>query len=70
VLGTNRGHMPRHSKKYVDLSKEYDRIQEMRIGAFKSFVKDVQKGSYPSAPYLVTAPKAEMAEFRKKMRAK
>ena len=70
VLGTNRGHMPRHSKKYVDLAKEYDRIQEMRIGAFKSFVKDVQKGAYPSEPYLVTAPKAEMAAFRKKMRAK
>jgi 3-methyl-2-oxobutanoate hydroxymethyltransferase len=69
VLGTNRGHMPRHSKKYVDLAKEFDRIQELRIKAFKSFVKDVQKGAYPSAPYLVSAPKNEMSEFRKKMRS-
>jgi 3-methyl-2-oxobutanoate hydroxymethyltransferase len=69
VLGTNRGHMPRHSKKYVDLAKEFDRIQELRIKAFKSFVKDVQKGTYPSTPYLVSAPKNEMAEFRKKMRS-
>jgi len=69
VLGTNRGHMPRHSKKYVDLAKEFDRIQELRIKAFKSFVKEVQRGAYPSAPYLVSAPKNEMAELRKKMRA-
>lgn len=37
-------------KKYVDLAKEVDQIQELRIKAFKSFAKDVQKGAYPSAP--------------------
>ncbi|NJM30748.1 MAG: 3-methyl-2-oxobutanoate hydroxymethyltransferase [Rhizobiales bacterium] len=67
VLGTNTGHVPRHSKKYADLNAEYAKIQEMRISAFKEFVKDVQTGGYPSAPYIVNAPKSEMEEFRKKM---
>ena len=67
VLGTNRGHVPRHSKKYADLSREFDRIQQIRIDAFKSFVKDVQSGGYPSDLYIVQAPKNEMEAFRKLM---
>jgi 3-methyl-2-oxobutanoate hydroxymethyltransferase len=70
VLGVNTGHVPRHAKKYADLAKEYARIQEMRISAFKSFVKDVETGAYPSAPYLVAAPETEMAQFKKMMKAK
>jgi 3-methyl-2-oxobutanoate hydroxymethyltransferase len=70
VLGVNTGHVPRHAKKYADLAKEYARIQEMRISAFKSFVKDVETGAYPSAPYLVAAPETEMAQFRKMMKTK
>lgn len=70
VLGTNTGHMPRHSKKYADLAKEYARIQQMRISAFKAFVKDVQTGAYPSEQYLVKAPEAEMKAFAKKMKGK
>ena len=65
VLGTNTGHVPRHSKQYANLSKEFDRIQEMRIGAFKDWVGDVQSGAWPDAPYVVSAPKAEMDAFKK-----
>ena len=70
VLGTNTGHMPRHSKKYADLAKEYARIQQMRVDAFKAFVADVQTGQYPSAEYLVKAPEAEMKAFAARMKAK
>ncbi|MCX7349484.1 MAG: 3-methyl-2-oxobutanoate hydroxymethyltransferase [Alphaproteobacteria bacterium] len=70
VLGTNTGHMPRHSKKYADLAKEYARIQQMRISAFKAFVKDVQTGVYPSEQYLVKAPEAEMKAFARKLKGK
>jgi 3-methyl-2-oxobutanoate hydroxymethyltransferase len=70
VLGTNTGHVPRHSKKYADLSKEFARIQDIRINAFKEFVADVQSGAYPSAPHLVSAPKNEMDAFRKMMAKK
>ena len=34
VLGTNRGHVPRHSKVYRNLAAEYDRLQHERIAAF------------------------------------
>jgi 3-methyl-2-oxobutanoate hydroxymethyltransferase len=67
VLGTNTGHVPRHSKKYADLAKEYARIHDMRVDAFKAFVKDVQTGGYPSDAYIVHAPKDEMDAFRKLM---
>lgn len=48
VLGTNRGHYPRHAKKYADLAAEEDRLQAMRIAAFKAFASDVQSAGYPS----------------------
>jgi 3-methyl-2-oxobutanoate hydroxymethyltransferase len=67
VLGYNTGHVPKHSKKYADLAKEYAKIQDIRIGAFKSFVDEVQSGTYPSEPYIVKAPKEEMDAFKKRM---
>jgi 3-methyl-2-oxobutanoate hydroxymethyltransferase len=65
VLGTNTGHVPRHSKQYVNLAKEFDRIQEMRVKAFKEWVGDVQSGAWPTAPYIVSAPKTEIDAFKK-----
>ncbi len=67
VLGYNTGHVPRHSKKYADLAKEYAKIQDIRVNAFKSFVNEVQSGVYPSADYIVAAPKDEMEKFTKRM---
>ena len=68
VLGTNTGHMPRHAKSYANLAQEYARIQEIRVEAFSSFVKDVQTGSYPAPEHLVKAPADEMAAFRERMK--
>jgi 3-methyl-2-oxobutanoate hydroxymethyltransferase len=65
VLGTNTGHVPRHAKKYADLAKEYAKIQDIRVGAFKSFVTEVQSGAWPTAEYIVSAPKNEMDAFKK-----
>ncbi|MBV1701943.1 MAG: 3-methyl-2-oxobutanoate hydroxymethyltransferase [Hyphomicrobiales bacterium] len=67
VLGYNSGHVPRHSKKYADLATEFARIQNIRIDAFKSFVSEVQSGAWPTAEYIVAAPKAEMEAFAKKL---
>ena len=67
VLGYNTGHVPRHAKKYADLASEYAKVQDIRVNAFKDFVKDVQTGAYPSAPYIVNAPAAEMDAFRKRL---
>ena len=69
VLGTNTGHVPRHAKRYANLAKEYERIQAMRIDAFRAFVKDVSTGCYPETSHLVASPADEMAEFRKRMNA-
>eukprot|EP01037_Dinobryon_pediforme_P037234 gene37234-44600_t len=44
ILGTNTGHMPRHSKQYANLAREYARLQDMRVAAFKEWVGDVQSG--------------------------
>ncbi|MCA3556012.1 3-methyl-2-oxobutanoate hydroxymethyltransferase [Aestuariivirga sp.] len=68
VLGTNTGHMPRHAKKYADLAREYARIQQMRIDAFRAFVNDVQTGAYPAEQHLVKAPETEMNAFRNKLK--
>ena len=70
VLGTNTGHVPRHSKQYANLAKEFDRIQEMRIGAFKQWIEEVQTGAWPDALNLVSAPKAEMDAFKKMISSK
>lgn len=70
VLGTNAGHVPRHSKQYVNLAKEFERIHELRIGAFKQWVGEVQSGVWPDAPNLVSAPKVEMDAFKKMMATK
>jgi 3-methyl-2-oxobutanoate hydroxymethyltransferase len=67
VLGYNTGKVPRHSKKYADLAVEYAKIQDMRIGAFKSFVNEVQSGAWPTQEYIVHAPAEEMAAFKKAM---
>jgi 3-methyl-2-oxobutanoate hydroxymethyltransferase len=70
VLGINTGHVPRHAKQYANLAKEFDRIQELRIGAFKEWVGEVQSGAWPEAPYIVAAPKAEMDAFKKMISGK
>ncbi len=67
VLGYNTGHVPRHAKKYADLSTEYSRVQDIRVNAFRSFVADVQSGAWPTPEYLVKAPKAELDAFRKQL---
>ena len=70
VLGTNTGHVPRHSKQYANLAKEHERIQQMRVLAFREWVGEVQSFAWPTAPYVVSAPKTEMEMFRKLLPSK
>ena len=53
VLGTNTGHYPKHSKKYMDMAAEQRRLQEMRIAAFKAFMEDTRSGGYPGPQHVV-----------------
>lgn len=65
VLGTNRGHMPRHSKVYRNFAAEYDRLQAERVAAFKEFIADVDSLAYPEERHIVRMDPSELAEFMK-----
>ena len=65
VLGTNRERIPRHAKKYANLAEEEDRLQRMRVDAFRSFVQEVMDGSFPRAENELSAdPEALEALLR------
>lgn len=63
VLGTNRGHMPRHSKVYRNFAAEYDRLQAERVAAFKEFIADVDSLAYPEERHIVRMDPAELDKF-------
>lgn len=64
ILGTNRGHMPRHSKVYRTFAAEYDRLQSERVAAFREFISDVASAAYPEGRHLVKMPPDQLAAFR------
>jgi 3-methyl-2-oxobutanoate hydroxymethyltransferase len=69
ILGTNRGHMPRHSKVYRNFAAEYDRLQADRVAAFREYRADVENGAYPEEQHIVRMAPAELAEFKKRFGA-
>jgi 3-methyl-2-oxobutanoate hydroxymethyltransferase len=64
ILGTNRGHMPRHSKVYRNFAAEYDRLQSERIAAFREFAADVAASAYPQDKHVVKMAADELALFQ------
>jgi 3-methyl-2-oxobutanoate hydroxymethyltransferase len=64
VLGTNSGHVPRHAKQYANLAGEFERIQKIRIGAFRAFVDEVRCGTYPGPEHVVAIAPSELEAFR------
>lgn len=69
ILGTNRGHMPRHSKVYRNFAAEYDRLQAERIAAFKEYIADCDSGAYPEERHIVRMDPAELDKFMKELDA-
>ena len=69
VLGTNRGHMPRHSKVYRNFAAEYDRLQQERIAAFSEFVADVNSLAYPEEKHIVRMEPRELDAFMERLDA-
>jgi 3-methyl-2-oxobutanoate hydroxymethyltransferase len=63
ILGSNRGHMPRHSKVYRNFAAEFDRLQNERIAAFKEYIADVESGAYPEEKHIVRIPQDELNAF-------
>lgn len=68
ILGTNRGHMPRHAKAYRNLAAEFDRIQRERVAAFREYIADVGSGAYPEERHVVRMADAELSSFRDKLK--
>jgi 3-methyl-2-oxobutanoate hydroxymethyltransferase len=64
VLGSNRGHMPRHSKVYRNFAAEFERLQNERVAAFKEYVADVESGAYPAPRHVVSMAADELDKFR------
>lgn len=64
VLGQNRGHVPRHAKRYANFTAEYEALQRKRIEAMRDFADEVRSGAYPSTPYIVHAEDEVVARFR------
>ena len=69
VLGTNKGHVPRHAKQYADLSRELERIQQIRIDAFRAFAEEVRSGAYPQARHIVSISPQELKSFQSQIKA-
>lgn len=63
LLGTNKGHMPRHSKQYVDIPELEEHVQQARVQAFQNFANDVQLGGYPQAHHEVHMDKVALDTF-------
>ena len=53
ILGDSPGPFPRHSKQYTDLYRVRCKMQEMRVQAFNTFIKEVETEQFPSKEYEV-----------------
>ncbi|SDO79534.1 ketopantoate hydroxymethyltransferase [Phyllobacterium sp. YR620] len=67
VLGSNRGHYPRHAKVYRNFTAELDRLQQERIAAFSEFVADVSARTYPGPEHVVGMPHNELDRFLREL---
>ncbi len=70
ILGTNRGHMPRHSKVYRNLAAEHDRLQAERVAVFREFIEDVASAAFPEDRHMVNMAAAELTAFRTTLAAR
>jgi 3-methyl-2-oxobutanoate hydroxymethyltransferase len=62
ILGDYDERIPRHAKAYRNFCKEYQRLQEERVAAFKEYVEDVKSGRFPETAHLVNMDEAALKE--------
>ena len=63
VLGNSEGPFPKHSKQYCNLHLMEEKIQEMRVKAFREFSQDVKSGKFPSEEYEVNISDEIVSSF-------
>jgi 3-methyl-2-oxobutanoate hydroxymethyltransferase len=67
VLGTNRGHVPRHAKVYGQIGAEEDRVQQLRVDAFAALVQDVRAAAYPEPKHMLSIKDEQYEAFVKSL---
>lgn len=60
ILGDYDERIPRHAKAYRNFLKEYRRLQEERVAAFKEYAADVKSGRFPQVGNLVSMDEEEL----------
>ena len=63
ILGASVGPFPRHSKQYCNLFKEAQRIQKIRVNAFKDFIDEVNSDIFPSDNFEVEVTEEFVERF-------
>jgi len=60
ILGDYNERIPRHAKPYRNFLKEYQRLQEERISAFREYAADVRSDRFPQEAHLVSMDDATL----------
>ena len=63
VLGCTEGRMPRHARVYRDFKKEYQKLQEERVRAFKEFHDDTINKNFNDPKITVDIENQEYDKF-------
>lgn len=62
ILGDYDERIPRHAKAYRNFLKEYQRLQQERIAAFREYAADVSNGQFPETRNLVSMDETAFRE--------
>ena len=62
ILADYDERIPRHAKAYRNFRKEYQRLQQERVAAFKEYADDVKGGRFPETRHLVNMDKTAFQE--------
>ena len=65
ILGYNIGHIPRHSRVYKNFKKEFDRLHDERVNAYKEFIKDTESKNFDDPKITVDIDDKEYDSFLK-----
>ena len=65
ILGYNKGHIPRHSKVYTNLSEDYEKIKKKSIEAYKEFKSEIDNKIYPEMKHDIEIMDDEFKKFIK-----
>lgn len=65
ILGYNKGHIPRHSKVYTNLSEDYEKIKKKSIEAYKEFKSEIDNKIYPETKHDIEIMDNEFEKFIK-----